>query len=110
NSQKGMFTIRMTASDSVLARDLVLFYVDALSERVRTDVMHNAESDRRFLEDQLNTITDPTLREKTQSMIATQIERAMLVRSRVFDVVEAPSVPMQRESPKKKKIVILAFL
>ncbi len=110
DAKKNTITIGATADDSVLARQLVAYYIDALNDRTRDDVMRNAEQDRNYLEEQLIHAGDPFLREKIQQLIAMQIEKSMLVRSQAFEVLKQPYTPMKRSSPNRKRIVFLSFM
>lgn len=109
NSKNGTLTLLSSAGDSVFAKELLDIYMHELNSRIRHDIMSSAESDREYLQAELNNVTDPILREKMQGIIAYQFERAMLVSTQAFEVLESPAIPYMRSSPKRKRIVILAF-
>jgi uncharacterized protein involved in exopolysaccharide biosynthesis len=110
DAKKGVLVIKLTASKDTLARQMVEYYLEALNDRVREDVLKGAGKDREYLEEQLGTISDPYLREKLQDLIAAQIEKSMLVRTEAFDVIERPLVPLLKSSPKRTRVVAIAFL
>jgi uncharacterized protein involved in exopolysaccharide biosynthesis len=110
NTRKGFITLDARARTARLSKRIADAYLTALRDKIRVDVMKAADADRKYLEAQLNNTLDPILREKIQVMIAFQIEKAMLVSSQAFEVLEQPIVPRKRIGPQRKKIVISAFL
>lgn len=108
--RKGVLFISARADDSVLSRDLVEYYLTALREKMRQDIVQDADSNRIYLEAQLLQITDPALREKILGMVAMQIEGAMLSNSQPIQILEAPVVPSERLSPQRKKLVAVFLI
>jgi uncharacterized protein involved in exopolysaccharide biosynthesis len=109
-AKQGVIEVGARSPDSLLAKKVVDYYLVALNNRIRGDVTLAAESDRRYLETQLANTFDPMLTVKIQAMVAYQVERAMLVSSRAFEVLEQPVVPQSPESPQRQKVVVLSFL
>jgi LPS O-antigen subunit length determinant protein (WzzB/FepE family) len=85
-------------------------FLEELNRKIRDEVYKDAEINRAFLEAQIVATHDPLIREKIQHMIAVEIEKAMLVGSKSFDVLEKPVVPLYRLRPKRKKIMVLSVI
>lgn len=110
DAKKGVIIIKADIYDSTLSKSIVDYYLAGLNERMRSDITRDAEANRRYLEQQLNGLMDPILREKVQSMIAYEIEKAMLASSNAFNVVEGPVVPLKRTSPRRLLILSLSVV
>lgn len=110
DGRKGIITVGATASDSVFAKHLVDFYLEGFRIKRRVEVMEDANADREFLEEQLHRTSDPVMREKIQNLIVKQIEKAMLASSQAFQVIEPAEIPLERFSPKRKKMVMIYLL
>lgn len=108
--KRNLITVGANAPDSALAKKLVEIVLEELNNRIRNSVMNAAAADREYLEMQLGQISDPALLARVEALVAFQIERAMLVSSQAFEIVERPMVPLERAAPKRKRIVILFFL
>jgi hypothetical protein len=107
--KKNSMTLGVSAGDSSFTTRLLNAYLNALKSTIRENVRSDADSNRRYLEEQMANTGDPLLREKIQQLIGAEIEKAMLVSSRSFDILESPAVPDAPVSPKKKQIVAICF-
>lgn len=108
--RKGVLVVKLAARKDTLAKDLVQYYLAALNDRIREDVLTGAERDWAYLEEKMLGVSDPYLRGKLQDLIAAQVEKSMLVRHEAFDVLEKPLVPLRKTSPKRARVVVIAFL
>lgn len=102
--------IRTLAGDAGLAHQITRAYLDVLNDRLKANVVGNAEANREFLEVQMARTVDPWSKEKIQELIIREMERAMLLNASAFEVLEAPEKPLLRESPKRKRILALSIL
>jgi uncharacterized protein involved in exopolysaccharide biosynthesis len=102
--------ITARAGDPKLAFRIIRAYLDGLNERTKENVIRNAMANRDFLEAQMARTADPVSREKIQELIIRETETAMLLNANAFDLLEAPEVPLLRETPKRKRIVVIAAL
>ncbi|MCD6025407.1 MAG: hypothetical protein K0Q91_2323 [Fibrobacteria bacterium] len=93
-----------------MAFDIVQAYLKGLNERLKENVIHNAMANRDFLEAQMDRTADPVSREKIQDLIIRETESAMLLNANAFDLLEAPEVPILRDTPKRKRIVMIALV
>lgn len=101
-------TLECRAPDSLLAFRLLQAYLTALNEHTKERLVADAEANRQFLEAQLGRTYDPWTREKIQEMIVREIETGMLLNANAFEMLEAPEVPRLRESPKRRRIVVVS--
>ncbi len=107
---KRFMSVKATIYDPVLAKNMVEYYLVALNKKLQEDAKAESNNNRVFLEAQVNNTTDPIIREKILTMIATEIEKEMLVGSQAVEILRKPTVPMFREFPKRKKILVMSFL
>lgn len=105
-------TLRLSASlpEPVLAAELVRNYLATLREKIQQDARSEADSNRVYLQGQMDKTPDPLLREKILGMMSLELEKAMLVGSQPFQIIEEAEVPDKPEKPKKKLIVFLFAL
>lgn len=107
--KKGVIKVGIRFYDPILAKQLVDFYLVALNNRIRDNVIKDAEMNREYLEKQVTNTFDPILREKILGMIGFEIEKSMLVSTQAFEILEKPVVPMFRSKPKKGLILMMSF-
>lgn len=110
DSKRQILTIRMDAGDSLLAAELVNRYLQALGRKIKADIRTDADSNKNYLETQLLSVSDPVVREKILNLIGLEIEKATLVSSKSFDILESPEVPKVRSKPRRTRMVIVGFL
>ncbi len=109
DTKRRALTLGIETFDSTLAAQLVEYYLEALSATIKQNVRSDADSNRKYLEGQLASTADPLLHEKIQQLIGVEIEKAMLVSSRSFDIMERPAVPSAPSWPRKRMLAILSF-
>jgi hypothetical protein len=80
--------ITIKSKDSTLSITLAQKYVQFLDEYIKASVQSDAKENVSYLEKQLNGIADPLLREKIQSLIASEIEKQMVVSKEAFRIVD----------------------
>jgi len=107
---KMTLVLTVRARDPQLAFKVAQAYLAGLNERSKETVVENAEENRAFLESQMDRTTDPSTREKIQDLIIREIETSMLLNANAFEMLEAPELPLYREFPKRKKIVLGSML
>lgn len=80
--------LRIESSDSLFSDTLLTLYLDYLNSYIQTSVQTEAQENISYLESKLLTISDPLLREKLQSMVATELEKSMLVSKKAFKIID----------------------
>ena len=109
DTRKNVMRVGIRFYDSSWTPILVNYFTSALNEKMRFDVVNDANVNRQYLEAQLDVTADPILAQKLKDLIGYQIEKAMLVNSQSIDVLTKPLVPKTRMKPQRKKIVIVSF-
>lgn len=82
-------------------------YIYFLNLKLQQDIVNDARANRNYLEQQLNLMIDPLLKDKIQILLAQEIEREMLSNSNSLISIEPPTLPDSSVKPQKK--LILAF-
>lgn len=104
--KNGLMTISIRSKDSTFTDFLMSKYLDYLNCYIKANVRLNAKENVAYLDSQLITITDPLLREKLQSMIASEMEKAMLVSQDAYVLIDPP---LRGQQFKEKKMFPLVF-
>lgn len=107
--RKGFLEVSAVSTDPALAKRFVDMYLEALNEKIRGDIISDADTNRAYLEGQIIATSDPVIQEKIRGMVAFEIEKRMFVTSRAFDVLEPPLVPEEKKAPRRSVIVFASF-
>jgi len=110
DGKKGLIQIGIKFYDPLLAKQFVDDYLVGLNNKIREDVISEAEQNREFLERQLSQTSDPILMEKINNLIAVEIEKMMFASSQSLEILEGPVAPWERSSPQRTKTVLLSFV
>lgn len=108
-------TITMTA-ELANARDAAMLLEDlleVLNSHLSAEAKRIAESNRRYLEGQLKNTADPLIRQNIYSLIAQQIESAMMagvMENFAFKVIDPPDAPDRKSSPRRLVIISAGFI
>lgn len=109
DEKRKFINVGVNSHDPNVAKEIVVFYLAQLNKKLLSDVKNDAETNRDYLEGQLIKTHDPVLQEKISTMIASEIEKFMLVSTQSFEVLETPIVPTERSKPKRKVILALSL-
>lgn len=105
--------ISMQFKDPEMAVKIVNHTLTELTEHMSSEARRVAETNKKYLESQLNTTADPFIKAKIYSLIAQQIEQTMMAEVKenfAFKVLDPPMVPDQRIKPKRKRMVMISFM
>ncbi|MBN1604445.1 MAG: hypothetical protein JW915_22745 [Chitinispirillaceae bacterium] len=105
-TKAGLMTIKIESKDSVFSDTLLSKYLLYLNSYIKDNVQADAKENVGYLEKQLITIADPLLREKIQTLIANELEKAMLVSKEAFKIVDPP---FKYVTFKQKKLYPMVF-
>jgi uncharacterized protein involved in exopolysaccharide biosynthesis len=105
-NKNNTMSISIALKDSALSITLASMYLDYLDEFIRSDVQTNAKENVTYLEKQLETISDPLLREKVQALMANEIEKEMIVSKKAFKIIDPV---YESKTFKEKKLYPLVF-
>ncbi|MFC1585955.1 Wzz/FepE/Etk N-terminal domain-containing protein [Fibrobacterota bacterium] len=108
--RRSVLTIGVDIYDPHLAKNMVDYYLKALSREIRNSVKEESEKNRQYLSQQLKNTADPIICEKLQNMIAHEIEKSMLVASEPIEVLQEPVVPLKRIKPQRRVIATASML
>lgn len=99
--------------DPKIARDLVNYTLAELTDYMSIEAKRVAETNKKYLESQLENTADPFIKTKLYTLIAQQLETAMMAEVKenfAFKVLDAPMIPDKRSKPKRRQMVLIAFV
>jgi len=99
--------------DPKIVADLVKYTLDELNELMSSEAKRVADTNKNYLESQIDKTLDPFIRSKIYSLIAQQIETSMMAEVKenfAFKIIDPPRVPDKRIKPKRTQMVIIAFM
>jgi LPS O-antigen subunit length determinant protein (WzzB/FepE family) len=105
-TKNGLMTIKIESKDSTFSDTLLSKYLQYLNSYIQDNVQTDAKENVSYLEKQLLTLADPLLREKIQTLIANELEKAMLVSKEAFKIVDPPFKYVEF---KQKKLYPMVF-
>ena len=100
-NKNNTMTISVESKDSTFSDTLLAQYLQYLNVFIQTSVQTDARENVSYLENQLIATVDPLLREKFQSMIASEIEKTMLVSKEAFRIIDPQISSMQFKEKKR---------
>lgn len=108
-------TINIAAQfdDPVIAANLVQYFIAALNDHMSKEARRVAALNKKYLEEQLLQNSDPLIKQKIYTMIAQQVETAMMAEVKEnfsFKVIDPPMVPDKKIKPKRAQMVVLSFV
>jgi uncharacterized protein involved in exopolysaccharide biosynthesis len=99
--------------DPKIATDIVNYYLTELTDHMSSEAKRVALTNKRYLESELNATADPFIKTKIYSLIAQQIETAMLAEAKenfAFKILDPSRVPDTKIKPKRKQMVMISFV
>jgi uncharacterized protein involved in exopolysaccharide biosynthesis len=108
-------TINISAQfdDPVIAANLVQYFIAALNDHMSSEAKRVAALNKKYLEEQLPLNSDPLIKQKIYTLIAQQVETAMMAEVKEnfsFKVIDPPMVPDKKIKPKRAQMVVLSFV
>lgn len=113
DKKSGVLKLGFTFPDPAIARRLLSYYVDGMSEFLRQQSLENVAIQSKAFQEQLVTATDPLLRIKLAEIIAQYVEKETLAKVQKyygFNVIDPPFVPEKKFKPKRAQICILSVI
>jgi uncharacterized protein involved in exopolysaccharide biosynthesis len=110
--KQSTITISADFPDPAGAARIVDYLLATLTNHMSSEAKRVAKTNRKYLEEQLGSTTDPFIKQKTYNMIAQQIETVMMAEVKenfAFKVIDPPMAPDTKIKPKRMKIVMLSF-
>ena len=109
----GTITVSVEYPDPTVAANLVQDLLSTLKDRMTKEAIEIAKKRKGILENELNKTQDPTIQQKLYSLIAKQEETMVMAKVSedfAFKVIDSPQIPINKYKPKRKLIVIVAFI
>jgi uncharacterized protein involved in exopolysaccharide biosynthesis len=112
-SRDNMIIISSEYKDPKIAADIIKYTLGELTELMSGEAKRVADTNKKYLESQIDKTLDPFIRTKIYSMVAQQIETSMMAEVKenfAFKIIDPPRVPDSASKPKKLQIVIISFV
>lgn len=100
-------------NDPDMAVKIINYTVTELTEHMSSETRRVVETNKKYHESQLSATADPFIKAKIYSLIAQQVEQAMMAEVKenfAFKVLDPPRVPDQRIKPQRRRMVMRAFV
>lgn len=113
NTANTVIELSIRYKDPKMAADLVNMTLNALTEYMSGEVRRVAEINKKYLESQIDKTLDPFIRTKIYSLIAQQIETAMMAEVKenfAFKVLDPPRVPVRAIGTNSLRRVLMSFM
>lgn len=110
--KQNTITISADFHDPDMAAKIVEYFLVTLTNYMSSEAKRVAETNRKYLEEQLGNTTDPFIKQKTYNMIAQQIEMGMMAEVKenfAFKVIDPPLAPDKKIKPKRTQMVMLSL-
>lgn len=95
------------------AADIIGYALTELNEHMSGEAKRVADTNKMYLESQIEKAADPFIRAKIYGLIAQQVETSMMAEAKenfAFKLLDPPRVPDKKVKPKRVQMVIIAFL
>lgn len=112
NQKDNSIEVSMQFTDPKMAADIVNYTLIELNDYMSKEARRVAETNKQYLESQIDKTADPFIKTKIYTLIAQQIETSMMAEVKenfAFKVLDPPRIPDQRIKPKRTLMVITAF-
>src|SRR5512145_378513 len=93
--------------------DVVTYTLIELTDHMSNEARRVADTNKQYLESQIDKTADPFIKTKIYTLIAQQIETAMMAEVKenfAFKILDPPRIPDKKIKPKRAQMVIIAFL
>ncbi|MBI5643612.1 MAG: hypothetical protein HY954_09100 [Deltaproteobacteria bacterium] len=108
-----LIMVTVEFNDPALAARIAEYFIMALNDHMTSEVKRVARTNRKYLEEQLNHVGDPFIRNNIYNLIAQQIELSMMAEVKenfAFKLLDPPKTPDRRIKPKRTVMVKVSFV
>lgn len=105
--------VSMQFRDPEKASAIVNMALLELNNYMSSEAKRVADTNRKYLESQLEKTADPFIKSKIYALIAQQVEKSMMAEVKenfAFKVLDPPKIPDRKVKPKRAMMVVLAFI
>jgi uncharacterized protein involved in exopolysaccharide biosynthesis len=106
DAKKNVIVLSIQSKDSMFTSALATVYLDYLNDYIRTKVQTEAKENVAYLDSELVSIADPLLRTKILGLLASEIEKQMVVSREAFKVADPLYL---HKTFKEKKLFPIVF-
>ncbi|HEB75283.1 MAG TPA: hypothetical protein ENJ04_02915 [Nitrospirae bacterium] len=113
NIDRNTIEVSVEFHDPKEAAAIAGYFLTTLNSHMSEEAKRVAETNRKYLEEQLERTADPFIKQKIYSLIARQIETSMMAEVKenfAFKVLDPPTVPDRKIKPKRSLMVIISFI
>jgi uncharacterized protein involved in exopolysaccharide biosynthesis len=111
--KEGTIEVSMGFKDPKVASDIVNHMLGEITDYMSSETRRVAETNQKYLELQIDKTADPFIKTKIYALIAQQIETSAMAEAKenfAFKIIDPPKVPDKRIKPKRRQMVIIAFV
>ena len=112
NKREGVIELSAEYKDPEIAAKILTYILKELTDYMSSEAIRVAQTNKKYLESQVDRNADPLIKQKIYSLIANQIETSMLAEVKenfAFKVLDPPKVPVRKIKPIIWKNILLAF-
>jgi uncharacterized protein involved in exopolysaccharide biosynthesis len=113
NVKDKTITIMVEFDDPVMAENIVNYFLAALNDYMSSEAKRVAQTNRKYLQQQLEQTADPYIKQKIYNLIAQQIETSMMAEVKenyAFRVLDPPRAPDRKLKPNRAQMVFISLL
>ncbi|MCK9392643.1 MAG: Wzz/FepE/Etk N-terminal domain-containing protein [Syntrophales bacterium] len=113
NMKEGTIILTVDFHDPDMAAKLADYFLLSLTNYMSSEAKRVANTNRKYLEEQLATTNDPFIKQKNYNLIAQQIETAMMAEVKenfAFKIIDPPLAPDKKFKPKRSQMVMISFV
>jgi len=113
SKKDNVISISAQYKDPSIAQNIASATLTELTEYMTSEAKRVADANTHHLETQIEHAADPFVRQKIYTLIAQQIETAMMAEAKenfAFKIIDPPRVPDKKIKPKRVLMVVLAFV
>ncbi len=104
--------LSMRSRDPKMAATILDNVLAELTEHMSSEARRVAQTNKKYLEGEVDRTTDPFIRAKIYSLIAQQVETSMMAEVKenfAFKMLDPPRVPSHKSGPNRSRMVMIAF-
>jgi uncharacterized protein involved in exopolysaccharide biosynthesis len=112
NLKENSIQLSMKFKDPKMAASILSYMLAELTDYMSDEARRVSETNKKYLEQEVEKTADPFIRTKIYSLIAQQVESSMMAQVKenfAFKVLDPPRAPDQRIAPKRTQMVMVAF-
>jgi len=112
DAKENTIALSVDFHDPEAAARIAEYFLAMVTNHMSSEAKRVAATNRKYLEEQLGSTSDPFIRQKTYNMIAQQIEMGMMAEVKenfAFKVIDPPLAPDRKIKPRRTLMVMLSL-